>query len=264
MLLGVNIGNSNTTLGFFTGAETAPHATRRYPTIKNITVEGLMGELTAQVSAYRTETGVSDAVTALAYSSVAPEVNAAYRDAARALFACEAFEVSHAVRLNIDLRYDDPSELGADRIANAAAAFQEHRRDCVIVDLGTAITFCVVRASGVFEGGLIAPGVGICIDALAERTSRLPRAEFRDPGSPIARTTAAAVTAGVFYGWLSLVEGVVERIARHYGTGFMTILSGGYAELFAAHSSLTVVVDPLLTLKGIRLLFELNRGAASL
>ncbi|HOS40679.1 MAG TPA: type III pantothenate kinase [Spirochaetota bacterium] len=260
MLLGANIGNTNTTLGFFHDDDPAPHATRRYATQKNATPDDLIRDIEAALAAYRAESGSTDAVGALACSSVVPELNAAYHAAARSLCSCDAFEVSHAIRLNVRLCYDDPSQLGADRIANAAAARREYASDCVIVDLGTAITFCVLRANGDFEGGLIAPGAGICIDALAERTSRLPRAEFRDPGTPIARNTADAVAAGVFYGWLSLVEGVVQRIERNCGTAFTTVLTGGYADIIAAHATLDARVDPHLTLKGIKLLYDLNRA----
>lgn len=256
MILGFNIGNSNTVLGLYTGTETLPRDVYRYRTARKASAD----ELGALVRQFLLHHG-TDAVDGIAFASVVPELNRAYHEMAARYFGSEALEIGHRSRLGIRIRYDDPSRLGADRIVNAEAAFREYARDCVIVDVGTAITYCVLHADGLYDGGIIGPGIGVTIDALASAASQLPRVHFERPGGLIARNTIDALKSGFFYGWVSLVDGMIGRICAEYGKRFVIVLTGGdSASVLGPALAGEVVMDPMLTMKGIRLIYDLNAG----
>jgi type III pantothenate kinase len=156
--------------------------------------------------------------------------------------------------------YEVPQEVGADRIVNAVAAFEDVGGPCIVVDFGTATTFDVVTARGEYAGGVIVPGIAISAEALFEKAARLWRVEIRRPERVIGKTTAASVQSGLYFGYLSLVEGMIERISAEIGGSPRVIATGGLAELFGGGSEKIERVDPLLTLKGLRLIDERNRG----
>ncbi len=256
MILGFNIGNSNTVLGVYSGAETVPGTLYRYRTLRDASADET-GALVRQFLLHHG--GAGEGVEGLVFSSVVPETNRAYHEMSGRYFGVEALEISCASRLGIRLRYDDPARLGVDRIVNAEAAFREYARDCIIVDIGTAITFCVLHADGVYDGGMIGPGIGVTIDALSSKTSQLPRIPFEKPGVLVAKNTEDALKSGFYYGWLSLVEGMIARISGEYGKDFLVILTGGYAgTVLGPALKGEIVIDPMLTMKGIRRIYDLN------
>ena len=185
-------------------------------------------------------------------------MNRSYFDMAGREFGISAYEITCRSRLNFSLRYDDPAQLGADRIVNAAAAFKEYGGGCIVVDIGTAVTFCVLLEGGWFDGGIIAPGVDTAIRSLSLRASRLPEVPFEKPDRLVARDTVNALKSGFFYGWLSLADGIIARIEQEYGRTFRIILTGGFAGAVAEHLSHENTVDPILAMKGIKIVYDMN------
>ena len=257
MILGFDIGNTSTTAGLFREERTAPEKVFRFQTMKQAGPE----ELALQVQDGLVG-GEAREVRGLAFSSVAPEINRSYQGMAEREFGVRAFEITCRSTLNFSLRYDDPAQLGADRIVNAAAAFNEYGGGSIVVDIGTAVTFCVLLEGGVFDGGIIAPGIDTAIRSLSLRASRLPDVPFEKPDRLVARDTVNALKSGFFYGWLSLAEGIIARIEREYGRTFKVILTGGFAGVVAAHLSHGNTVDPLLAMKGIKIVYDLNKKGA--
>jgi type III pantothenate kinase len=156
--------------------------------------------------------------------------------------------------------YDTPQEVGADRIVNAVAAHARLGGPCIVVDFGTATTFDVVTARGEYAGGVIVPGISISAEALFERAARLWRVEIRRPERVVGKTTAASIQSGLYFGYLSLVDGLIDRISREMDASPRVIATGGLAELFGGGSDKIETVDPLLTLDGLLLVHERNRG----
>jgi type III pantothenate kinase len=258
MILGFDIGNTSTTAGIFRNDAIVPDYTFRYPTVKNEDPDGLY----RQVINGLTSRGAHEdkiIVNGLAFSSVAPEINSSYCRLAKDRYGITAYEINSRSVLNFRIIYDDPRQLGADRIVNAAAAFSEYGGGNIVVDIGTAVTFCVLLEEGIFDGGIIAPGIGTAISALASRASRLPEVKFEKPDRLVARDTVNALKSGFFYGWLSLAEGIIARIEKEYGRAFRVILTGGYAGMVAEHLSHENTVDQLLAMKGIKIVYDLNK-----
>jgi type III pantothenate kinase len=259
MILGFDIGNTNTLMGIYRPGDTVPHHTFMFGTQKDIPSENLGTLIRGFVEDYRAESRSGEKVSGFIFSSVAPEINGQYNDVAMTFFNVEAIEISHKSKLSIKIRYDDPSELGVDRIVNAEAAFREYGGDAIIIDLGTAATFCVLLADGTFDGGLIAPGIGTTIRALAQRTSRLPEVVFERPKSLVCRDTVNAVKSGFYYGWMSLVEGIIDLIRKEYGRDMKIILTGGTAEMISKNIGRENIHDDMLTMKGLKYIYDLNR-----
>jgi type III pantothenate kinase len=163
------------------------------------------------------------------------------------------------VRTGIALRYDDPRELGSDRIANAVAARERHGAPCIVVDFGTSTNFDVVSADGEYVGGVLAPGIEISMEALFRRAARLVKVDFTEPPSVIGKTTATALQSGLVYGFAGQVDGIVTAIRGELGVEAPVVATGGLAELIAPHSKTIGGIDPLLTLEGLRLVWELNQ-----
>jgi type III pantothenate kinase len=156
------------------------------------------------------------------------------------------------------VRYDDPREVGPDRVANAVAATDRYGAPCIVVDFGTSTNFDVVSAAGEYVGGVLAPGIEISMDALFERAARLRKVDFVEPPSVIGKTTVAALQSGVVYGFAGQVDGIVTAIRKELGTDARAIATGGLAELISPHASTIERVDPFLTLEGLRLVWERN------
>lgn len=258
MILCFDIGNTSTTAGVCREDAAVPEYTFRFPTAKNEDP----GHLYREVMGGITRHGAHEdrlSVSGLAFSSVAPEINESYRRMARDHYGVDAFEVTCRNKLNFRINYDDPHQLGADRIVNAAAAFSEYGGGTIVVDIGTAVTFCVLLEDGLFDGGIIAPGVGTSISTLAARASRLPEVAFEEPDRLVARDTVNALKSGFFYGWLSLADGIIARIEKEYDRSFRVILTGGYAGAVAGHLAHENIVDHLLAVKGIKIIYDMNR-----
>lgn len=253
-LLAVDVGNTNTVLGLYEGSELLRHwrlTTRREETADEIALS-VRGLLEAS--------GRPEAPRDVIIANVVPPLKFPLRQALRQICGQEPLFVEPGIKTGMPILYDIPQEVGADRIVNAVAAYARLGGPCIVVDFGTATTFDVVTERGEYAGGVIVPGISVSADALFEKAARLWRVEIRRPERVIGKTTIASVQSGLYFGYLSLVDGVVDRIARELGVKPRVIATGGLAELFGGGSERIEEVDPLLTLKGLLLIHERNRG----
>jgi type III pantothenate kinase len=255
-LLAVDVGNSNTVLGLWRGETLERHwrlTTRRDSTSDEIalSVRGLLGD-----GAFGDEASAARVIVA----SVVPSLRFSLRQALRQIFGREPLFVEPGVKTGMPILYEVPQEVGADRIVNAVAALEAVGGPCIVVDFGTATTFDVVTAKGEYAGGVIVPGISISAEALFEKAARLWRVEIRRPDRVVGKTTSGSVQSGLYFGYLSLVDGMIDRIGAEIGGSPRVIATGGLAELFGGGSERIQQVDPLLTLKGLRLIDERNRG----
>jgi type III pantothenate kinase len=253
-LLAVDVGNTNTVLGLFEDGQLQSHwrlTTRRDETADEIvlSVRGLL-----QAS------GRAESPRDVIVASVVPSLRFPLRQALRQISGQEPLFIEPGVKTGMPILYEVPQEVGADRIVNAVAAHARLGGPCIVVDFGTATTFDVVTERGEYAGGVIVPGIAVSADALFEKAARLSRVEIRRPDRVIGKTTAGSVQSGLYFGYLSLVDGMVDRIARELGGKPRVIATGGLAELFGAASERIEEVDPLLTLTGLLLIHERNRG----
>jgi type III pantothenate kinase len=254
MLLALDVGNTHTVLGLFEGPTLVRHW--RIRTVKGGTADEygvlLRDLLRDALLANRTLSGVIIA-------SVVPPLDAVLREMVRSFFDLEPLFVTAENLPGIPVLYHEPKDVGADRVVNALAALAEHSPPLIVVDFGTALTFDVINEKGEYEGGSIAPGIGISLSALYREASRLAPVDLVPPPTPIGRSTEESIQAGVLFGYASLVEGMVERIGRELEGAPTVIATGGHAPLMAGLIEGVTVVDPDLTLKGLRLAYEALR-----
>jgi type III pantothenate kinase len=250
MLLGIDVGNTQTVFGLFEGAELREQF--RVATNRSHTGDELAVMLRAFVE-------LESLIGIVLCSSVPPLVRE-YELFAERWAGTDLLVLGPGVSTGVTIRYDDPREVGPDRIANAVAARERHGTPCVVVDFGTSTNFDVINAAGEFAGGVLAPGVEISMDALFARAARLPRVPFVAPERVISQTTVAALQSGLVYGFAGQVDAIVDRIRSELGTPESTVVAtGGLADLIAPHSRTITAVDPELTLHGLRLVWERNR-----
>jgi type III pantothenate kinase len=257
MLLVIDVGNTNTVLGVFEKTELRAHwrlTTKREQTadeygilIRNLfDLEGL---------------GHGD-ITGIMIASVVPPLNWLLEEMAQKYFGLKALFLEPGTRTGMAIHYDNPQEVGADRIANGVAAYQKYGGPCVVVDFGTAITFDVISEKGEYLGGVICPGLGVSAEALFARAARLPRVEIREPERVIGTNTVASIQSGLFYGAVGLLDGVLDRLVAVLGRQTHVIATGGQAPLVARASRYNPPVDAWLTLDGLRMIYERNLAAA--
>jgi type III pantothenate kinase len=255
MLLCIDIGNTNIVLGLYQGEQLMHHwriATGR---------ERMADEygpllLVLLQQAGRSPSDVHDA----AIASVVPPLTGAFVDLCRRYVDVDPLVIDTGVRTGVRIRYDNPREVGADRVVNAVAAFRKYGGPTCVVDFGTGTTFDAISAEGDYLGGAIAPGIGIAAWALTERAAKLPRVELVPPLQVIGRNTVQSMQSGIVFGYVGLVEGMVARFRQELGPEMRVIATGGLAELIARETDVFQVVDPWLTLEGLRLVYGLNRG----
>jgi type III pantothenate kinase len=255
MLLVMDVGNTNTVLGVYDEARLVAHW--RLTTVRDRTVDeyGILAR--NLLSLARLEAA---AIASIIIASVVPPLDGVLEAMARHYFGLTPLFVEPGVKTGMPILYDNPQEVGADRIVNAVAAYERFRQAVIVVDFGTATTFDAISAKGEYLGGAIAPGLSISAEALFQRAARLPRVDVRKPPRVIGRNTTHSLQSGLFFGYLALVAGILGRMRTELGEPVRTIGTGGLsAALQGELSGLLDEVDPNLTLEGLRLIHDRNR-----
>jgi len=255
MLLVIDVGNTNTVLGMYRDQTLV--RSWRVTTDKSRTVDEyamLIHELFQLSEIHFTD--IKDVI----ISCVVPPMLGTLENLCRDYFRLKPYIVGPGIKTGMPIQYDNPKEVGADRIVNAVAAYEKYRRSLIIVDFGTATTFDYINAKGIYQGGAIAPGLGISAEALFERASKLPRVEFSRPPQVIAKNTVNSMQSGIFYGYVGLVDGIVERMKQESRDEPLVVATGGLAGQISAASQSVDEVDPDLTLEGLRIIYIRNKS----
>jgi len=272
MLLALDVGNTNTVLGLYRLDEQEPAADS--PSEESSSPGGLVAHW--RVTTHRAQTvdeygvffvnllqmhGLAPTqVTHIIISSVVPPVESTLRQVCEKYFHIKPLFVEPGIKTGIAVLQENPADLGADRLVNAIAAYERYGGPCIIVDFGTATTFDVVSAKGEYVGGAIAPGLGISADALFSRAARLGRIDIKRPAKAIGTNTVTHLQSGLYYGYIGLVDGILERIIREIGAEARVVATGGLARQISEDSRYIAEIDDMLTLHGLRILFERNRN----
>ena len=253
MLLAVDVGNTQTHLGAFDGADLARDW--RLRTRPNATADELAATIFELLSLDGTD---FDSLDGAIVSTVVPQLGPEYEQLSERHLGKPCLLVGPSIKTGMPILVDNPHELGADRLVNAVAAHAKAKGACVAVDFGTSTNFDVVSGAGEYLGGVIGPGVEISMEALTARTAKLPRIELTEPEGPIGKHTQAAIQSGFAYGFAGLVDGIDRRLEGALGEKATFIATGGLAQTIAPHCETIDEVDPLLTLRGLQLIYERN------
>ena len=261
MLLTIDVGNSNTVIALFrldAGAPSEVAAHWRITTHKTQTADEY-GVLF--LSLFGMQDIKASEVTSIIIASVVPPVESTLRRVCERYFKLKPMFVEPGIKTGMPILVDNPAELGADRLVNGVAAFEKYGGPCVVVDFGTATTFDVISAQGEYCGGVIAPGLGISADALFSRAARLARVDIRKPPKVIGTNTVVSIQSGLYYGYLGLVDGILEHIVAELGVTPKFVATGGLARLIVKDSKYFSEIDDMLTMEGLSIIYERNRSA---
>lgn len=258
MLLAFDTGNTNTVIGLYDGEKLC--GSWRFATDSRRTVDeyGLFCYDLFNFYEYQ----FSD-VDHMIISSVVPDVTSTLREMGRQYFKVEPLLVEAGIKTGLPIRYENPKEVGADRIVNAVAAIDKYGTPCIIVDFGTATTFCMVNAQGEYMGGAITTGIGISMEALFEHAAKLPKVDLQAPASAIGRTTVSAMQSGLVYGYAGLVDAMIKRLCDEMAYDpeeTFVVATGGRSDLICKHTAYVNQVDMKLTIHGLRILADRNRS----
>ncbi len=255
LLLAIDVGNTHIMLGVYREEEITVYwrlATRRDST------EDELGMIVKNLL-HNSRIGLKD-IDAIAISSVVPPLMYSLESMAQKYFQVDPLIISPGIKTGLNIVTDNPREVGADRIVNAVAAYELYGGPLIIVDFGTATTFCAVSREGDYLGGVIAPGIGISLEALFEKAAKLPRVEIIRPEKVIGKDTISSMQSGIVFGYVGQVDGIVRRMAAELETEPLIVATGGFASMISRESETINKVDPLLTLEGLRIITNLNKN----
>jgi type III pantothenate kinase len=256
MLLVIDVGNTNTVLGLYDGDQLIHDWRIRTEIDHTIDEYGMLIFNLYQSSRMKTEK--IKAVNAIIISCVVPPMLNILEPLCVKYFNVKPLIVGPGIKTGMPIFYDNPKEVGADRIVNAVAAYDKYRQAAIIIDFGTATTFDYISSKGEYMGGCIAPGIMISSEALFERAAKLPRVEFSKPKSVITKDTVSAMQAGIIFGYAGLIDGIVERMKAEIKTKPLVIATGGLARLVASETKCIDKIEDMLTLEGLRIIYNLN------
>ena len=255
MILVFDVGNTNMVIGVYQEDKLLTHWRIRTDTLRTCDEYGMM--IKALFDYQQIE---MKKIKAVVISSVVPSLMAELEGLSHKYFSCRPLIIGPGIKTGLAIKYENPREVGADRVVNAVAAYHKYGGPLIIVDFGTATTFCVVNEQGEYLGGAIAPGIAVASDALVAKAAKLPRVELVKPRSLIGRNTVASMQAGIIYGFVGQVEGIINRMKKEIDGGCKVVATGGLARVIAQETDAIEIVDDFLTLEGLRLIYEINRG----
>ena len=253
MLLVIDVGNTNIVLGIFKDQELVDHWRVSTDRLRTTDEYGVLIRHLFYLNGVN-----SEEIDAIIISSVVPPVMPTLERMCQRYFGLTPLVIGPGVKTGMDIKYDNPREVGADRIVNAVAAYEKFGGPVIIIDFGTATTFCAVDKKGTYLGGAICPGIGISTDALVQRTAKLPRIEVVQAEKVICRNTVESMQAGVFYGFVGQVDGIVSRMRKELGCKAKVVATGGLAVIVATATDAIDVVEPMLTLEGLKIIYDRN------
>jgi type III pantothenate kinase len=258
MLLVIDVGNTNTSLGVYEGGRLVTHWRLTTARVRTVDEYGVYARNLFALAGLDFQ-----AITAVAVASVVPPLNYTLKRMSELYFHRTPLFIDHTTETGLEILYQPASDVGADRIVDAVAAVEKYGAPCIVVDFGTATSFEAINEQRQYLGGVITPGITISSEALFQRAARLPPVEIKRPAKVIGSSTVASIQSGLYYGYAGLVDGILRRMIEELGGRAFVVATGGLAPLISAGSELIDAVDDTLTLDGLRLIYERSRGGTT-